>query len=403
MPCVDCARSRHTNEHVCSRVRLIPAGDRWRCAECVNELEAKRTAKAAKYTLDGLGPMLRFAIKRCMQIVGSKQFPFGPAGADDVAVHLANPMSFSVLRANVDAHRYTTTGAFTSDVKWFMHNCIVLGYKSNSRQVSIVRQILKTCKQEMYDIETCPECYYNANTHMESWFVEVCGQRPHILLWAKLKGFPYWPAKAMGLNATASAVDVRFFGEHDRAWVPIKDCFVFSEKEPNPPTKKLSRMNSFHDCLKEVDVYIEKIKQKFGQFTYAPERCAYEPEREDEQLELLIPNIRRYLATQRSLTYRIVKTANNSMSIIKSSADSPSPKQPIAGGSEQSASQSGSPSKAAADLVLTTAGCDVPLNMQPRVQLYSSDVARHGKTIAEEVAVEPKTTIAGFVLISSIL
>jgi hypothetical protein len=31
-----------------------------------------------------------------------------------------------------------------------------------------------------------------------------------------MKGFPYWPAKAMAFNQNQSMVDVRFFGKHDR-------------------------------------------------------------------------------------------------------------------------------------------------------------------------------------------
>lgn len=42
----------------------------------------------------------------------------------------------------------------------------------------------------MSEIETCSECYQNANTKKNSWFVEVCS-KPHILLWAKLKGKIY--------------------------------------------------------------------------------------------------------------------------------------------------------------------------------------------------------------------
>lgn len=32
---------------------------------------------------------------------------------------------------------------------------------------------------------------------------------------------------------TSGLVDVRFFGAHDRAWVPARDCFLYSEKDPN--------------------------------------------------------------------------------------------------------------------------------------------------------------------------
>ena len=60
----------------------------------------------------------------------------------------------------------------------------------------------------------------------------MCFQRiPHLLVWAKLKGFPFWPAKAMRINSEEN-VDVRFFGAHDRAWIPLKDVFLYSEEAP---------------------------------------------------------------------------------------------------------------------------------------------------------------------------
>lgn len=113
--------------------------------------------------------------------------------------------------------------------------------------MSAAKYLLKICKQETYDIDTCFECYLNANSKKENWFVEVCS-KPHMVLWAKLKGFPYWPAKAMALQ-NAQLVDVRFFGDHDRAFVPIKDCFLYSQSDPNPPTNKYKR-NTIADCVK---------------------------------------------------------------------------------------------------------------------------------------------------------
>lgn len=94
----------------------------------------------------------------------------------------------------------------------------------NYKLMSAAKNLMKVCKQEMYDIETCHECYLNANSEKENWFVEVC-TKPHLVLWAKLKGFPYWPAKAMAYSID-KGVDVRFFGEHDRAFVPGLCCSV---------------------------------------------------------------------------------------------------------------------------------------------------------------------------------
>jgi hypothetical protein len=70
-------------------------------------------------------------------------------------------------------------------------------------------------------------------------------KRPHILVWAKLKGFPYWPAKAMKIKD--DVVDVRFFGQHDRAWVNVKDCFLYSLEQPGVPPKRSGQLNSAVD------------------------------------------------------------------------------------------------------------------------------------------------------------
>lgn len=70
-------------------------------------------------------------------------------------------------------------------------------------------------------------------------------------------------------------------------------------------------------------MYIKKITIKFGSFVFATRKITYNPDAEDEQLEMLIPNIRPYLAQRNGarsdLTFKIVKTADNSMSIVKKS------------------------------------------------------------------------------------
>lgn len=61
-------------------------------------------------------------------------------------------------------------------------------------------------------------------------------------------GFPHWPAKAMSVNSSG-LVDVRFFGAHDRAWVPAKDCYLYSEKDPNNfRTKRQDILDSMQVC-----------------------------------------------------------------------------------------------------------------------------------------------------------
>ena len=51
------------------------------------------------------------------------------------------------------------------------------------------------------------------------WFAKPC--RPfHEIVYAKQKGFPYWPAKVVGKETTEAQLEVRFFGGfHQRALV----------------------------------------------------------------------------------------------------------------------------------------------------------------------------------------
>lgn len=81
----------------------------------------------------------------------------------------------------------------------------------------------------------CAECYLKANQNLNNHFTEVCDQ-PHLLIWAKMKKFPYWPAKLMSTNGNVAKV--RFFQEKSNANVPIVDCYIYSREPPAPATRE---------------------------------------------------------------------------------------------------------------------------------------------------------------------
>lgn len=107
--------------------------------------------------------------------------------------------------------------------------------------------MLRFCERELYDIEICPECYLASNTYPDSsWFVNAC-ERPHLPVWAKIKGNrePYWPAKVVAWKN--GLIDVRFFGEHSCAFVPSDSVLLYSKENPN---KRLTARNQ-----KQLDDY----------------------------------------------------------------------------------------------------------------------------------------------------
>ena len=101
---------------------------------------------------------------------------------------------------------------------------------------------------ELNEIKICRDCYRRSNEQQEEdWFCQPCDP-PHGLVFAKAKGYPYWPAKVVPLikikiykysnafifqvlRTQESVYDVRFFGaNHDRASLrvehiaPITSC-----------------------------------------------------------------------------------------------------------------------------------------------------------------------------------
>lgn len=82
---------------------------------------------------------------------------------------------------------------------------------------------------EIESSKKCFECYRNAIEHPDTWFALVCDE-PHLIVWAKMKGFNYWPAKLMSIDG--QLINVRFFGDHTHADVPTTNCFLYSKQNP---------------------------------------------------------------------------------------------------------------------------------------------------------------------------
>jgi len=55
--------------------------------------------------------------------------------------------------------------------------------------------MLRDCIYDLQEIRQCRDCYRVSNEKTDKhWFCQPC-RPPHQLVYAKQKGFPYWPAK----------------------------------------------------------------------------------------------------------------------------------------------------------------------------------------------------------------
>ncbi|XP_034445583.1 protein kinase C-binding protein 1-like isoform X3 [Hippoglossus hippoglossus] len=277
--CELCPRVYHAK---CLKLPAEPDGD-WFCPECekitVAECIETQSKAMTMLTLDQLSYLLKFALQKIKQ-PGTEPFqkPVSLEQHPDYAEYIFHAMDLCTLEKNVKKKMFGCTEAFLADMKWILHNCIIYN-GGNHKLTATAKVIVKICEHEMNEIEVCPECYLSSCQKRENWFCEPCSQ-PHPLVWAKLKGFPFWPAKA--LRDKDGQVDARFFGQHDRAWVPINNCYLMSKEIPFSVKKTKSIFNS---AMQEMEVYVENIRKKFGVFNYAPFRTPFTP---NNQLQMLL-------------------------------------------------------------------------------------------------------------------
>ncbi|XP_034941422.1 protein kinase C-binding protein 1 [Chelonus insularis] len=295
--CTTCPRSWHRK----CLGGIIPSStsQTWICGECASILQAENASTRppimSHLTIDQLCMVFRYMIERMRNCPGSEPF-WTAVDLEDVPNYLdyvVKPMDLTLLENNVNSKFYGSTDAFMADAKWIQHNCIVFNtcggvYADTSKLTNAAKQIIKIARQEVSEFEACPDCYTrgrNLPRPNPSWFIEACRQ-PHPLIWAKLKGFPFWPAKALPRINTQGHIDVRFFGEHDRAWVSLKDIYLYSRDPPTPlPRKKRLEMV---ECIKEITHHCKKLELAFGPFTFAPLRTPYNPQ-DPAQIKLLLP------------------------------------------------------------------------------------------------------------------
>ncbi|XP_059383425.1 MYND-type zinc finger-containing chromatin reader ZMYND8-like isoform X4 [Carassius carassius] len=277
--CELCPRVYHAK---CLKLAAEPEGD-WFCPECekitVAECIETQSKAMTMLNLEQLSYLLKFALQKMKQ-PGTEPFqkPVSLEQHPDYAEYIFHPMDLSTLEKNIKKKMYGCTEAFLADMKWILHNCIIYN-GGNHKLTATAKVIIKICEHEMNEIEVCPECYLSACQKRDNWFCEPCSQ-PHPLVWAKLKGFPFWPAKA--LRDKDGQVDARFFGQHDRAWVPLNNCYLMSKEIPFSVKKTKSIFNS---AMQEMEVYVENVRKKYGVFNYAPFRTPYTPNNQFQMLQ----------------------------------------------------------------------------------------------------------------------
>lgn len=287
--CIECPRSYHVKCIPTDAppqpkgkkvVPSIPALENWTCTECklISDGEERRTSPdsmLANVSEETFINLLKYALQTIKQT--SEPSFHQPVSHQDFPEYrdfILHPMDFLTMEKKVRKGEYKSTDAFLADVKWILHNCYIFN-DVNHILTKNAKYFIKVAANEMSEIEVCPDCFSNFYVYPKTWFSETCSQ-PHTLVWARLKGHPFWPAKVVRVDREKKESDCRFFGAHDRAWVSFDSIFLLNEQYPW--TKSKGHKTKLDSSLVEVKTHLDKLEKRFpGLFQYAAPKAPFNP------------------------------------------------------------------------------------------------------------------------------
>lgn len=166
-------------------------------------------------------------------------------------------MDLIAMEEKTRNNEYTCIEEFQVDAQTIVHN-VVIYYGIHSSMADMARQMLRDCCYDLGEIRQCHECYRMSNEKRDKfWFCQPCSV-PHDLVFAKQKGFPYWPAKVIRVDD--DCYDVRFFGGyHQRAFVDKSNIKPITTNLKQVAAKRTTALNK---ALEELRRHQQLLEQR---------------------------------------------------------------------------------------------------------------------------------------------
>ncbi|XP_046883087.1 zinc finger MYND domain-containing protein 11 isoform X4 [Hypomesus transpacificus] len=239
--CDNCFRVYHlkclSEEH-----KPRDGGSHWQCVVC-------RGSKKKNLSKQEMCKYLRFIIQRMKE----RAVDLNKKGKDTKhpmyrrLIHTA--LDVANIQENLAEGKYKSFDEFKADAQLIVHNTAIL-FGVHSDQAEIARLLYSDTCHELNELLLCKTCFYLSNARPDNWFCYPCTPS-HEVVWAKMKGFGYWPAKI--LQREDNQVDVRFFGhQHQRAWIPsdnIQDIKVSVQQ------LQVKRSTGWKKACDELELY----------------------------------------------------------------------------------------------------------------------------------------------------
>jgi len=159
------------------------------CPEC-REIENAELSDTNKYGHEKIGEntlseMLTIILEKIRTYPDRELFENDitvKSGKDASPPLIVTQMSLKILENRIKCYSYKVSEAFIHDIKQLEHNWNVV----ERSKAKTLKSIVKYVYSEINELEACVSCYQTSFVSAE-WFVSPC-ERPHLLIWAKLKG-----------------------------------------------------------------------------------------------------------------------------------------------------------------------------------------------------------------------
>ncbi|XP_031634366.1 uncharacterized protein LOC116347779 [Contarinia nasturtii] len=284
--CTECERAFHISP-ACSKSKAMTAEAQslWRCPECINfERDRVESQMDQPYLNRVLGLVADGLLAD--EYLCSKLLNIDFSDVDETVFH---PLDLAKIKDKTTKQQYRCIAEFSADIKWIEHNVKAHLSRRDKDAVDKTKWLVDYTNEEMASIRMCSECYCEANQRPDNWMVRPC-QKPHLLVWAKQKGYPYWPAKLCTVDDTVVGrpmVDIYFFSENNkRSRLSATNCRIYSEENPG-------NVDSHQDALKlaiyQADEYRKNLIFKFGSFHFGPKNGRLDVRNLERHLYEMIP------------------------------------------------------------------------------------------------------------------
>lgn len=127
------------------------------------------------------------------------------------------PMDMTMIEEKIEHAEYSKFTEYLADIFTIKHN-IGIFHNPESQEYEATKFVSRDVFHDIGEIVSCIDCFKHSSEMLSTdWFALPC-RNSHEVVWAKQKGYCYWPAKV--IKKFGSTFDVRFFGtRHERAIV----------------------------------------------------------------------------------------------------------------------------------------------------------------------------------------